>query len=118
GRFPIRISQIPLLEWLQGCKILKELESFDNVGIGKTAVLVLVRRLHSLLTQDAHHKHGGIEMERPFVLAARRYPDNARRLTFLDCVNKILPILDSGWGHADLLAHVFIVPEDDRAQRR
>src|SRR5262249_47734125 len=50
--FPVGISQIPLLEWLQGGEILKQLESLDSVGIGKAAVLVLIRRLHSLLAQD------------------------------------------------------------------
>src|SRR5262245_51595 len=90
----VSIREIALLKRLQCRKILVELKCSYDLGISKSAVLVVVGSLHPFPAGDAHHEHGRIEMERPFVFSTSHERSNARGLTFFHSTDQILPVND------------------------
>jgi hypothetical protein len=64
-------------------KVLIELKCFEDFRIGKAAVFILDHCLHPVFAQDAHHKQGGVKMQRPLVFATDGHWCDAGRLALL-----------------------------------
>src|ERR1700745_368490 len=61
----ISVREISLLKRLELREIFVELKRSDAPGIIEPAVLAVVGSQHPFPSENAHHEHGRIEMERP-----------------------------------------------------
>src|ERR1700751_3982157 len=110
-RLRVSVREIALLKRLQCCKIFVELKRFYDLGISESAVLVVVGGLHPFPAKDAHHEHGRIEMERPFVFSTDRERSNACDLTFFHRIDQILPVNDLCRVNTGFLTKLLFVPK-------